>query len=74
MLYFAAGLMFYLPFLDVCHIVDIRLKILKILPHAVISLLSYFLHIDFNQVRHHTEFNVDKRDDLKSLQWNECTV
>ncbi|XP_026054747.1 podocin-like [Carassius auratus] len=31
------GLMFYLPFLDVCHIVDIRLKILKILPHAVVT-------------------------------------
>uniref|UniRef100_A0A671NZA9 Band 7 domain-containing protein n=1 Tax=Sinocyclocheilus anshuiensis TaxID=1608454 RepID=A0A671NZA9_9TELE len=35
--YFAAGLMFYLPFLDVCHIVDIRLKILKILPHTVVT-------------------------------------
>ncbi|XP_016394303.1 podocin [Sinocyclocheilus rhinocerous] len=31
------GLMFYLPFLDVCHIVDIRLKILKILPHTVVT-------------------------------------
>uniref|UniRef100_A0A671NYW9 Band 7 domain-containing protein n=1 Tax=Sinocyclocheilus anshuiensis TaxID=1608454 RepID=A0A671NYW9_9TELE len=31
------GLMFYLPFLDVCHIVDIRLKILKILPHTNVS-------------------------------------
>ncbi|XP_026054716.1 podocin-like [Carassius auratus] len=31
------GLMFYLPFLDVCHIVDIRLQILKILPHAVVT-------------------------------------
>uniref|UniRef100_A0A8C2IKE3 NPHS2 stomatin family member, podocin n=1 Tax=Cyprinus carpio TaxID=7962 RepID=A0A8C2IKE3_CYPCA len=30
-------LMFYLPFLDVCHIVDIRLKILKILPHKVVT-------------------------------------
>ncbi|XP_073699734.1 podocin-like [Garra rufa] len=31
------GLMFYLPFLDVCHIVDIRLKILKIPPHTVVT-------------------------------------
>ncbi|XP_056304176.1 podocin [Danio aesculapii] len=31
------GLMFYLPFLDVCHIVDIRLKILKIPPHMVVT-------------------------------------
>uniref|UniRef100_A0A672T3C8 Podocin n=1 Tax=Sinocyclocheilus grahami TaxID=75366 RepID=A0A672T3C8_SINGR len=31
------GLMFYLPFLDVCHIVDIRLKILKILLHPVVT-------------------------------------
>ncbi|KAI2650426.1 Podocin [Labeo rohita] len=31
------GLMFYLPFLDVCHIVDIRMKTLKIPPHAVVT-------------------------------------
>uniref|UniRef100_A0A8C2IST3 Podocin n=1 Tax=Cyprinus carpio TaxID=7962 RepID=A0A8C2IST3_CYPCA len=31
------GLMFYFPFLDVCHIVDIRLKILKIPPHTVVT-------------------------------------
>ncbi|NP_001018155.2 podocin isoform X1 [Danio rerio] len=31
------GLMFYLPFLDVCHIVDIRLQILKIPPHMVVT-------------------------------------
>ncbi|XP_077082459.1 podocin [Siphateles boraxobius] len=31
------GLMFYLPFLDVCHIVDVRLKILKIPPHTVVT-------------------------------------
>ncbi|KAK7126781.1 hypothetical protein R3I94_018086 [Phoxinus phoxinus] len=31
------GLMFYLPFLDVCHLVDIRLKILKIPPHTVVT-------------------------------------
>lgn len=34
-IYFASGLMFHLPFLDVCQIVDIRLKMLKIPPHAV---------------------------------------
>uniref|UniRef100_A0A672NW94 Podocin-like n=1 Tax=Sinocyclocheilus grahami TaxID=75366 RepID=A0A672NW94_SINGR len=37
------GLMFYFPFLDVCHIVDIRLKILKIPPHTVISLSCIFI-------------------------------
>ncbi|XDV22469.1 hypothetical protein PO909_027356 [Leuciscus waleckii] len=31
------GLMFYLPFLDVCHIVDVRLKTLKIPPHMVVT-------------------------------------
>ncbi|KAK2906918.1 hypothetical protein Q8A67_005903 [Cirrhinus molitorella] len=31
------GLMFHLPFLDVCHIVDIRLKILTIPPHTVVT-------------------------------------
>ncbi|XP_067254747.1 podocin [Chanodichthys erythropterus] len=31
------GLMFYLPFLDVCNIMDIRLKILKIPPHMVVT-------------------------------------
>ncbi|XP_048020941.1 podocin-like [Megalobrama amblycephala] len=31
------GLMFYLPFLDVCNIMDIRLKILKIPPHTVVT-------------------------------------
>ncbi|KAG1945750.1 podocin [Pimephales promelas] len=31
------GLMFSLPFLDVCHIVDIRLKILRIPPHTVVT-------------------------------------
>ncbi|XP_067271946.1 podocin [Pseudorasbora parva] len=31
------GLMFYLPFLDVCHVVDVRLKILKIPSHTVVT-------------------------------------
>lgn len=31
------GLMFCLPFLDVWHIVDVRLKILKIPPHTVVT-------------------------------------
>ncbi|KAJ7993230.1 hypothetical protein DPEC_G00270290 [Dallia pectoralis] len=31
------GLLFYLPFLDVCHKVDIRLKMLKVPPHTVVT-------------------------------------
>ncbi|XP_051549315.1 podocin [Myxocyprinus asiaticus] len=31
------GLLFYLPFLDVCQIADIRLKMLKIPPHTVVT-------------------------------------
>ncbi|XP_029988431.1 podocin [Sphaeramia orbicularis] len=31
------GLLFYLPILDVCHIVDIRLKMLKVPPHTVVT-------------------------------------
>uniref|UniRef100_A0A673CHU1 Podocin n=1 Tax=Sphaeramia orbicularis TaxID=375764 RepID=A0A673CHU1_9TELE len=30
-------LLFYLPILDVCHIVDIRLKMLKVPPHTVVT-------------------------------------
>lgn len=29
------GLLFYLPLLDVCHKVDVRLKMLKVPPHTV---------------------------------------
>ncbi|XP_076581946.1 podocin [Chaetodon auriga] len=31
------GLLFYLPLLDVCHKVDIRLKMLKVPPHTVVT-------------------------------------
>ncbi|XP_053369419.1 podocin [Clarias gariepinus] len=31
------GLLFYLPFLDVCHKVDIRVKMLKVPPHSVVT-------------------------------------
>ncbi|KPP66765.1 podocin-like [Scleropages formosus] len=31
------GLLFYIPFLDVCQKVDIRLKMLKIVPHTVVT-------------------------------------
>ncbi|XP_032382058.1 podocin isoform X1 [Etheostoma spectabile] len=31
------GLLFYLPILDVCHKVDIRLKMLKVPPHRVVT-------------------------------------
>ncbi|XP_056132914.1 podocin [Lampris incognitus] len=31
------GLLFHLPFLDVCHTVDIRLKMLQVPPHSVVS-------------------------------------
>ncbi|XP_026768729.3 podocin [Pangasianodon hypophthalmus] len=31
------GLLFYLPFLDVCHKVDIRLKMLKVPSHSVVT-------------------------------------
>ncbi|KAG7513504.1 podocin-like [Solea senegalensis] len=31
------GLLFYLPFIDVCHKVDIRLKMLKVPPHTVVT-------------------------------------
>ncbi|XP_069558313.1 podocin [Brachyistius frenatus] len=31
------GLLFYLPLLDVCHKVDIRLKMLKVPPHMVVT-------------------------------------
>ncbi|XP_030584039.1 podocin-like [Archocentrus centrarchus] len=31
------GLLFYLPLLDVCHKVDIRLKMLKVPPHVVVT-------------------------------------
>lgn len=31
------GLLFYLPLLDVCHKVDIRLKMLRVPPHTVLN-------------------------------------
>ncbi|XP_038142198.1 podocin isoform X2 [Cyprinodon tularosa] len=31
------GLLFYLPVLDICHIVDIRLRMLKVPPHVVVT-------------------------------------
>ncbi|XP_029939377.1 podocin [Salarias fasciatus] len=31
------GLLFYLPLLDVCHIVDVRLKMLRVSPHGVVT-------------------------------------
>lgn len=74
MFYLVTGLLFYIPFLDVCHKVDIRLKMLKVPSHSVISEYTTCYSVVIPRICVHPVVCSAGGDERPGVHRGECSV